>query len=320
MPEFLFIINPTADRGGALKRWQRAEAYLKAQRVDYDLIFTRGSGHALAAAEEAARSRKYRVIVAGGGDGTSNEVVNGLCRVAGEAPTLPLGVLPIGSANDLAHVLRIPRDPEEAARYLVEHAREGRIRMLDAGRVHSPDVVGPTAPYRYFLNNCGIGFEAQVGWETRRIRRLRGFLIYLVAVFRSLEHYQQPHVHVRWDGKERAERMLLVTIGNGRRAGGGFWLTPYARPDDGLLDVGFARALSRLGILRLLPKAINGKHVDDPAFSLDTFQTLEVRTDIPVLVHTDGEIVIEGTRELRVDVVPGKVQFVCDPNAPLAEV
>ena len=316
MPDYLFIVNLAADRGHARKRWRAAERLLRRQHISFDVCFTEQVGHALVTAREAARSGKYGAIVAAGGDGTVNEVVNGLCLANTDTLTCPLGIFPIGSANDLATIVGIPRSPEG----MVSHLLAQRTRTVDVGLVESADMQGPTAPRRYFINNCGLGFEAQVSLESRRIRRLRGFLIYLVAVFRTLVHYRQPFAQIRWDGHERSDRMLLITVGNGRRAGGGFWLTPFAEIDDGWLDIGIAQSLSRLEILRLLPKAMNGSHVEDPAFTLNRCREIEVRTDIPIPLHTDGETVIEGTRHVQVRVVPQKVQLICDPDRPLAAV
>lgn len=316
MPDYLCIVNPAADRGRARVRWQAVERVLRQKRVSFDVVFTQGISHALETARAAARSGKYAALVAAGGDGTVNEVVNGLCLASGDGGNCALGIFPIGSANDLATIVGIPRAPEAMVELLVTH----RTRLVDVGLVESPDIQGPTSPLRYFINNCGLGFEAQVSLESRRIRRLRGFFIYLVAVFRTLIHYRQPFVQVHWDGNERAERMLLITVGNGRRAGGGFWLTPFAEIDDGWLDVGFARALNRLEILRLLPKAMHGRHVEDPAFTLARCRTMEVHTDIPIPIHTDGETVVVGTRHVQVRVLPKRVRVICDPTRPLASV
>ncbi len=317
MPDLLIIINPASDRWRSGKRWEtQVEPALKARKVSYDVVYTTGPGHASHLAQEAARSGKYGVVVSGGGDGTLNEVVNGLCRAAGEGPTMPLGVFPIGSGNDFASVLRIPREPAG----MVTRLLEGKRRLSDVGLLRSPDLLTATEAERYFINNSGVGFEAQVNLESRRIRRLSGFMIYLVAVFRALVRYHQPHVHASWEGGERVEPLLLITVGNGRRAGGGFWLTPFAEIDDGLLDVGFAKALSRVGILRLLPKAMKGRHIYDPAYDMVKTPTLTLHTDIPVPVHTDGEAIIEATREISYRIIPKKVWLVSDPELPLLDV
>ncbi len=316
MPDYLFIVNPSSDRWRAGKRWARVEAALKARGVNYDVVFTKGPGHALALAEAAARGGNYGAVVSVGGDGTLNETVNGLCRAAGDRETIPLAAFPVGSGNDFATVIGMSRKPERMVEQLLT---EGQ-RLVDVGLLHSPDVLGPTTPYRYFINTSGIGFEAQVNLESRRIQRLQGFLIYLVAVFRALVRFQQPFVEAQWDDGERRERMLLLTVGNGRRAGGGFWLTPMAEVDDGLLDVGFAKELGRVEILKLLPKAIKGTHIYDPAFDIVRTARLRIRTDIHTPAHTDGEAIIEGTRELDIEVLPKKVRVIADPNRPLKRI
>ena len=315
MPDFYCIINPASDRWRSGRRWEtEVEPALKARRVSYKVVYTTGPGHAMHLAEEAARSGRYGAVVSGGGDGTLNEVANGLCRAAGEGVTLPLGIFPIGSGNDFATVLQIPKDPEGMVANLVA----GHRRWVDVGEVESPDMMGPVHPRRFFMNNSGVGFEAQVNLESRRVQRLRGFLIYLVGVFRALKNYKQPWVRARWDDGVWEGEMLLITVGNGRRAGGGFWLTPFAEVDDGLLDVGIARALSRWGILRLLPKAIKGGHVDDPAFSLRRTRQLHLELGHPTPVHTDGEAIIEATRRVDYRVWPQKVTVISDPHRPLA--
>lgn len=316
MADYFVVVNPYANRWRAGKAWTQVEAILRARHVNYQAVMTTGPEHGIELAYRAACGGQHGVIVAAGGDGTVNEVVNGLCRAAPEGPTVPMGIFPIGSANDLADVLGIPRDAEQMVTYLLQDRR----RVVDVGLVRSPQLTGINQAGRFFVNNCGIGFEAQVSLESRKITRLRGFLIYLVAVFRALVKYVQPHVYARWDDKERSERMLLITIGNGRRTGGGFWLTPFAEVDDGQLDVGFARALSRLGILRLLPKALNGQHIHDPAVHLDRFRHLVLETDVPVPVHTDGEPITAGVRELEVQAVPGKVGLIADPDVPLLDI
>jgi len=316
MARYFIVVNPFADRWGAGRVWSRVEHVLKARGVSYEAVMTEAPGHGIALAQDAARSGRFDVIVAAGGDGTVNEVTNGLCRAAGDAQTIAMGMFPIGSANDLTTVLRIPADPEGMVDFLLQ----GKRRLMDVGLLHSPQLTGADQQGRYFANNAGIGFEAQVSLESRKITRLSGFLIYLVAVFRALVRYVQPQIRASWDGKERAERMLLITIGNARRTGGGFWLTPYAEVDDGQLDVGFAKALSRLGILRLLPKALKGQHVHDPAITLDRFRHMRLHTDIPVAIHTDGEPLTAAAREIEVSVVPGKLWVIADPDVPLLDI
>ena len=182
--------------------------------------------------------------------------MNGLAEAMPEDEAVQgLAVLPAGSGNDFADVVGAAREFDAA----VHAIREGKTRDVDLGRVEAFD--GRNTLRRYFDNNLGMGFEAQVTVESRKIKRLRGFVIYLWATLRTLRAYDQPHFELSWtdgDGKvhRAAKQMLLVSIGNTRRTGGAFYLTPDAVMDDGLLDLAFADALSQLGILNLLPRAM----------------------------------------------------------------
>ena len=178
-------------------------------------------------------------MAAAGGDGTVHEVVNGLAEATPADETVQgLAVLQAGSGNDFADMVGAAREIDAA----VHAIREGNTRHVDLGLVEAFN--GRNTLRRYFDNNLGIGFEAQVTVESRKIKRLRGFLIYLWATLRALRAlraYDQPHFEINWTdgaGNEHnaAKEMLLVSIGNSRRVGGAFFLTPDAVMDDGLFD------------------------------------------------------------------------------------
>ena len=248
-------------------------------------------------------------MAAGGGDGTVHEVVNGLAEATPADETVQgLAVLQAGSGNDFADMVGAAREIDAA----VHAIREGNTRRVDLGLVEAFD--GRNTLRRYFDNNLGIGFEAQVTVESRKIKRLRGFLIYLWATLRALRAYDQPHFEISWTdgaGNEHnaAKDMLLVSIGNSRRVGGGFYMTPDAVMDDGLLDLAFADALSQLGILTLLPKAMTrtGLHGQKPV-SFSRLRSAAIAVWQPVPVHTDGEILSRNVERLTVEVQPGRLQ------------
>ncbi len=292
------ILNPYAGNWTGARRANDIRAALLAAGVKHDLVLTERPGHAVELARRA-HDEGYDAVVAVGGDGTVNEVVNGLARAAQvDKPGIvgTLGIIPIGTGNDFAEMSGIPLNLLEASRRLAQ----GRTRLIDIGRVND----------RFFSNECGIGFEAQVAIEAQRLKRLRRFLVYLVAVFRALFRYRQPTMTVKWDTGEVTQRILMVSAGNGRRAGGGFYLTPEAKFDDGLLDYMYADALSRPEILRLLPKAMNGTHIYEPVAHLGRTTRLTITSTVPVPVHCDGEILTAEAQQVNIEVLPARLQLI----------
>ena len=296
MPDrYYAIVNPTAGRGAAAKAWPAVRDALAAGGARVQLAPTRGRGHAMELAEAAAA--EWPVIVAVGGDGTVHEVVNGLLRASapGEAAAA-LGIVPVGSGNDFALLAGLSRDPGEAARRIAA----GDERRVDVGRVGS----------RWFTNGVGVGLDAHVAVEANRARRLRGIGIYLWALAKVLRSFTPPVMRVEIDGGEVMERpMTLVTVGNGGRHGGGFWICPDARIDDGLLDVCVCDGLSKPRILRFLPKVMRGTHVGESCVHLRTARRVRISIESPVPVHADGEILAEDARELEIEIEAGRLRL-----------
>ncbi len=293
------IFNRGAGRGRAARWEERTCKAFRDSGVAFDLEVTARPG---AAREIAARARRegFAVMVAAGGDGTVNEILNGWIDAAGPDRTVgPLVILPLGSGNDLAAAVHSHRSPEEAAAAI----REGELLTLDVGHVSVH--AGGTEGSRFFLNSVGAGFGARVNIEISSIRRGRGFILYLLGVIRALRRHEQPRLRVRWvdgngDAGELEERCFLVSAGNGPRVGGGFYLTPAARYDDGLLDLCIVAAIGRLTVVRLLPKVLRGVRVTHPRVRTVRCRSFEITSGETFPVETDGEIL--ATRASRVQV------------------
>ena len=293
---FYVILNPTAGRGAAARAWPKVRAVLEGAGARVELAETARHGHAAELAESAARAG-WGAVVAVGGDGTVHEVANGLLRASDAGAAMPaLGIVPVGSGNDFSLLAGLPRDPVEAARRIVS----GAERRVDAGRVDG----------RWFVNGVGVGLDARVAVEANRNRRLRGIGIYLWALARVLASFRAPMMRVEIDGDEVIERPLtLATVGNGGRHGGGFWICPAAKLDDGLLDVCVCDALGRLRILRFLPKVLRGTHVGERCVRMRTARRVRITSDTPLPVHADGEILSEAARELEIEIAPGRLRL-----------
>jgi diacylglycerol kinase (ATP) len=303
------ILNPYSNRGGAGLGADGLRAALAGAGLAGEVVLTTKSGEAIELARQA-KLDGYDVIAAAGGDGTVNEVVNGIAQATPDGEIVgPLAVLPMGSGNDFSDMLGLPR----ALAQSIQAIQAGRTRDIDLclATVHAEG----QEITRYFDNNMGAGFEAQVTVESRKITRLRGFAIYLWAVIRALRQYDQPHFHVAWTDEtgqvhEVEQRSLLVTLGNSKRTGGGFFMTPDALMDDGLLDMGIASSLTTPRILALLPQVMAGTHRNHPAMRFVRCTSVCIATKAPVPVHTDGEILSVAASALSAQMLPGRLRVI----------
>ncbi|MGQ0720129.1 MAG: diacylglycerol/lipid kinase family protein [Candidatus Eiseniibacteriota bacterium] len=280
----LFLVNPRAGRGRGERIARELPALLAARGARADVRITEAPRDAVRLAREAAAAGAS-LVVAVGGDGTAHEVVNG---IAGSRATFAL--IPVGSGNDLALALGIPSELDAA----LDVALSGAEKAIDLARFDDA----------WFANSLGLGFEAQVTIESRSITWLRGFAIYLAAVLRALARLRCPQLVIRADDRVLEGRRLLVCVGNGPRVGGGFYLTPDAVNDDGLLDLCIVEGMGRWRVLRTLPKAIRGAHVGDPRITMLRARSIEIESDEGFPFHADGEVIDAACRRLSVRVVP----------------
>lgn len=296
----VYIVNPRAGRGRSTRVVAELRDRLERRGLGGEILTTSGPGDATRLARKAADAGATRVVAVGG-DGTAHEVVNG---VAGTSATF--GLLPLGTGNDTALAMGIPSDPDAAIGVLAD----GHVSRVDLGRFDDG---------RWFVNSLGLGFEAQVTIESTRIRGLRGFSVYLAAVARAMARLRCPELSIRIDGQERTGPRLLVCIGNGPRVGGGFLLTPDAVNCDGILDICIVDGMSRLRVVRTLPKAISGTHVTAPGVEMTRGRVIELASPDGFPFHADGEVIDANRRELRVEIVPAALPA-CTPaperNAP----
>ena len=297
------IVNTTAGRGHAGRVLPRVENCLGHCGVHYDLVRTEAPGQAIDLAREAVLAG-YERVVAMGGDGTTNEVTNGLLLAAEEGYRAVLGVIPAGSGNDFAYAVGIPTDLKEACQRLAE----GRERTVDVACV---TVDGQSRVFDY---GVGIGYDADVLLETRKMKSLRGFIMYLWAALRVLATNDKWPYPMRITVDEKPlphQAVTLITIANGPRAGGGFLLAPDAKPDDGLLDVCVADPLGRLGILYLLPHAMRGTHKDKEPVTILRGRHVLIEGKRGLPGHIDGEVLCTEGYRLEFEILPGQLKVWC---------
>jgi len=299
----LVILNPTAGKGSALRKKPEIIEYLKKIGVDFDLVETEHPGHGIELTGKAVAD-KYDIVVAAGGDGTSNEVINGLmlAKRAGVGNAV-MGVLPIGRGNDFAYSMHIPTDWKAAADLLLSFPS----KPLDIGFVVSEFF--PEG--RYFGNGVGIGFDAVVGFVAAR-SKLSGIMSYLVAAIKTIYiFYTAPKVRIELDDQILTLNTLMVSIMNGRRMGGSFQMAPDSKSNDGLFDICIAGEVSRGAIFKLIPKFMKGTQGQDPAVQFIRSRNVTVTAvEGKLPAHADGEtLCIEGQR-LIIELLPGQFELI----------
>jgi diacylglycerol kinase (ATP) len=302
----LIIHNPGAGRGRAAGRIAELTRTFAEANIAHDLVATQSKGQGVALAAGGAKAG-YSAIVAAGGDGTINEVINGAALSPhDDRPILPIGIYPIGGGNDLAHSLGLTADAKALSLAILS----GRVRRVDLGlatvKGHSGEV------HRFFHNSLGFGLEASVTRESDQIRSLTGGPLYLVAAFRALRSYVTPLATIEWiddQGQSHSleQEITIVSIGNAKRTGGAFYLTPDALVDDELFDVAMAGAVSRVGLISLLPRVLVGKHTDAKAVRMLKCRQISVRSREPLPAHMDGEVVMLDAMEANAVIDAGRL-------------
>jgi diacylglycerol kinase (ATP) len=298
----ILILNPAAGRGAGARLSQPIAERLRDRGLEFDLVTTAGAHHATRLARDAVAEGR-ETVVAVGGDGTFNEVLNGLMQAQHEPPGAALGLLPIGTGNDFAFGAGLPLDLWEAC----EVVAKGHSRSLDLGLFRA-DNEEP----RFFGNGIGIGFDAVANIESRKIKRLRGTLLYLVAVIRTLAfYYDAPRITLCVDGEERVQPSLMISVMNGRRMGGGFYMTPTSEMDDGLLDLCVAGKVSRPKMVRFVPRFMRGTHTTDPDITMGQGRKVTIVSESPWAAQLDGEIYGVGASRYEVELLPQRMRLIC---------
>jgi len=299
----LFIVNPIAGSGRAHGYAPRIEAWMSDQGIAGRLLETRERGHAERLAAAATDLGHDRVIAVGG-DGTIQEVLNGL-MAAGAAPDggpPSLGIIPAGRGNDLARSVFLPLDPMTCLPIAVG----ATSRRFDVGKAISED-----GKVRYFGAAGGVGFDAAVAY-TMAVRRrfwMRGEVGYFLGTLNELRrfHNSELRITLRGDGEDRVvdQRFLFVAFANGPYYGGGMLICPDAETDDGWLDVCLVGDLSRFEALRELPGIYKAKHVNNKKVEIVHARSVRIEGDTSARAHLDGEPF--GTASVEISLLPGAI-------------
>ena len=312
MSKTLVILNPIAGHGNGEKAWKQIQAALYEGGLDFDLARTTAPRAAVAIAEDAKRGG-YATLISVGGDGTVSEVVNGMMRASNGEATGTLGIISVGSGNDFVKSFApqpgvVPTGKHADWRPGVARVLAGETCVVDVGRV----VADHPAPHfdatHYFANSFDTGFGANAAMHAHDFRLLQGTAMYLAAVLKTLVRYSVPRVRVDLDDARIEQLSTMIAVANGRCIGGGFWVAPDARNDDGLFDVMIAEGLGRIGILSLLPKVMQGTHIYDPRVKYLKSSRVVIESPDAFNIESDGEIPFIGARRAEIEILPKRLR------------
>ena len=308
-----FIVNPASHSGAGLKKWERIEALLKEMALPYDVFFSEKSGdfqRITAGLTERLGEDEELFLVILGGDGSINEAVQGISNFE----KVRFGYIPAGSSNDLARDMGLFRTEKEA---LLSLAEGGREVPMDVGCLSWK--VGNDTLHRRFLVSCGIGYDAavcagvQVSSLKAGLNRLRlGKLAYLLIGIGQMLTVRYNRAVMRLDEGEKIplRKMLFAAVMSHRYEGGGFCFCPDADAQDGMLDLCVVDGLAKWKFPAAIPMALRGKHGMFQGVRFYRASKVEIRTERPLWVHTDGEVSSGELDRITVTVLKQKLRFV----------
>ena len=311
-PRVALAVNPTSGQGRGARAGAAAADHLGAAGLDVRWL-TGDDAPDLAARVRATlagdRSTRPEALVVVGGDGMVNLGVN---AVAGTS--LPLGIVPAGTGNDIARALGLPTDDVAAAAgVLLQALADGSRRVVDAARCAWREPAG-TSGSRWFAGVLGAGFDAIVNERANGWRWPRGRAKYVGAMLRELPVFRPRAYTIELDGEVWATPAMLVTVGNGPSYGGGMRVCPDAELDDGLVDVMVVEPLSRPEFLRIFPRVYAGTHVEHPAVTVRRARSVTVAA-AQIVGYGDGERF--GPLPMTIDVVPRALHVLAGHKADI---
>ncbi len=278
---FKLIINPIAGGRKGKTLTEKVLEKLKSWGISFEHEFSRYIGHATEIARQSVK--RFDAVVAVGGDGTVNEVLNGVFGY-----NIPLGILPVGRGNDFFKTISPSRLLDTIIRPFIETPK---IEMVDVGKINN----------RYFMNVAGVGFDALVATIAEPIRFL-GPIAYLGSAIIGIIKNKGIKLKLNIDGEKMDLNALLVAIANGKYFGGGMKIAPDASPWDGKLDICIAENVSSLEILKTLPKVYSGRHIYHSKIKMLKAECIEISSSEKIPAEMDGEVFY--TDRIKVEVVP----------------
>jgi YegS/Rv2252/BmrU family lipid kinase len=302
--DWFVIVNPNAGRRKGEKDWLEIAALLDAAGIRYTNVFTEHPNHAVKLARKYIEAG-FRKIIVVGGDGTLNEVVNGVFT-QNKYPTkdITLAMIPVGTGNDWGRSFNIPSGYKEA----IQLISRMHTRIQDVGKVHYMNNELPK--HRHFINMAGLGFDAMVAKRTNKVKQegKSGPFSYLISLFTSLISYNDSKVNVIVDDKELNANVFTMSVAICKFNGGGMMQAPNAIPDDGLFDVTVITRVSRFLVIRSVKKLYDGSYLKMPQVKTFRGEKVKIESNPPMFLETDGESL--GHTPMTFEVLPLSIQVV----------
>lgn len=283
--KWLAIVNPNAGVKKCQKDWKKIAALLDKNQMDYDAFFTERRGHAISLTKEKIEAG-YRNIISVGGDGTLNEVVNGIFKQTTVSTTeISLGVISVGTGNDWVRTFNIPNDYEKSIVLL----KKKDTFIQDAGMVSFVSETGTRS--RYFINMAGLGFDGLVAQKTNADKDLgkANPFSYIKNLFSSLFAFKSVSTRIVVDDAEMQHNIFSIGVGIGQFNGGGMKQAPNAVPDDGLFDLTLIKDMSKWSVVANVNRLYNGTIGKHEKVELHKGRQIIIEPKTPVLMEADGE-------------------------------
>jgi len=296
---FFFVVNPTSGLG---HRFSGIATRLRRLGVAFSSAATMGPGDATVLSS-LARHHDFRAIVCVGGDGTLNEVVNGLATPDGRIDDRAVvGIVPSGTAQDFARGMGIPLTRDDAIDVLLN----GRESRIDVGRITFPD-----GHIHFFVNVAGAGFDAEVAEKAAEVRgpAIASIPAHMLGFASALAGYQNKQISINVEdspGQATQVKCSLLVVANGPSYAGMMQMAPEALVDDGLLDVVVIGDVPTFELLLNLPRAMTGAHLTHEKVHAYRARALTIDSSDGALLQADGDVI--GRLPARIDVLPGALR------------
>lgn len=287
------ITNPRAGHGRGTRALKELQSLLKAKEIEHELFQTQYPGHATELARQLVEKGEPRTIVFGG-DGTISEVVNAVVNSGME-----LGVMSVGTGNDLARSLGLPYNhPEKALKVILR----GKPTKVDVGWERE----------RCFISTLGLGFPAIIANEANKMKYLKGPPAFFIATYKAIGHLQTIPARITLDDAILNVNCTSILIQNTRFCGGGLLMAPAARVNDGLFDVVVVNNIGKTDLMLNFPKIYSGRHLKHPKFSLYRSRSVKIDTPMNLSKMFDGDIY--GQTPVDAKVLRGAVSIIGAPD------
>ncbi|ROL57498.1 diacylglycerol kinase family lipid kinase [Bacteroidetes/Chlorobi group bacterium ChocPot_Mid] len=302
--KYFIIINPNAGSGLGIKKWNIIASLLAENKIEYDFQFSEFSGHIIEIAKNTYKNN-YKKIIIVGGDGSLNEVINGLLSISANALNeITVSMIPVGTGNDWCRSHKIPSNTEDAIKLIIKN----NIIRQDLAKATYNE--GNQIQSRYFANISGIGFDAHVAIKSNLDKKNNksGILVYLKNVISSLINYKSVDSIIEFNEKVINCKLFLLSVGKGKYNGGAMKQLPFADLTDGFIDFTLIENISRFDVLTQLPRLYKGTHINHPKISTYKTKKVSISTIDKIFLEVDGETF--GHSPFEFEVIPNALKVI----------